>query len=170
QEKFDYPRPWVDEDGLLPLAEKQQKHLTGWKRPSQFMRGKPTMIASVTPYSIKQDLISDCSFVASLCIASAFEQRFHKQLITSIIYPQDKRRVPKYNPAGKYMVKLWINGIARKASKAFCIHPSVMVDDLLPTGENGRLLCSASTDKRELWVSIIEKAYLKVRKSLHHTT
>lgn len=35
-----------------------------------------------------KDLITDCSFVASLCIASAFERRIHKQLITSIIYPQ----------------------------------------------------------------------------------
>lgn len=46
------------------------------------------MINNVNPYSIKQDLITDCSFVASLCIASAFERRFHKQLITGIIYPQ----------------------------------------------------------------------------------
>lgn len=37
----------------------------------------------------------------------------------------------------------------------------MVVDDLLPTGANGRLLCSASTDN-ELWVSIVEKAYLKV--------
>ncbi|CAN0337758.1 unnamed protein product, partial [Ectocarpus sp. 13 AM-2016] len=27
---------------------------------------------------------------------------------------------------------------------------------------SGQLLCSATTDKSELWVSIIEKAYLKV--------
>ncbi|CAM9876233.1 unnamed protein product, partial [Discosporangium mesarthrocarpum] len=38
----------------------------------------------------------------------------------------------------------------------------VVVDDLLPVRSDGRLLCSASTDKTELWVSIIEKAYLKV--------
>lgn len=39
----------------------------------------------------------------------------------------------------------------------------VVVDDLLPTGNKGKLLCSASADKTELWVSIIEKAYLKVK-------
>lgn len=42
----------------------------------------------------------------------------------------------------------------------------VVVDDILPTGNNGRLLCSASADKTELWVSIIEKAYLKVSVTL----
>ncbi|CAN0510383.1 unnamed protein product [Ectocarpus sp. 8 AP-2014] len=52
------------------------------------MPGEPRMINNVNPYSIRQDLITDCSFVASLCIASAFERRFHKQLITGIIYPQ----------------------------------------------------------------------------------
>ncbi|CAM9283760.1 unnamed protein product, partial [Scytosiphon promiscuus] len=60
--------------------------------------------------------------------------------------------MPVYNPGGKYLVKLTVNGVGRK----------VVVDDLLPTGERGRLLCSASADKTELWVSIIEKAYLKV--------
>ncbi|CAN0179771.1 unnamed protein product [Ectocarpus sp. 6 AP-2014] len=60
--------------------------------------------------------------------------------------------MPVYNPAGKYIVKLNVNGVARK----------VVVDDLLPAGDSGRLLCAASADKSELWVSIIEKAYLKV--------
>jgi hypothetical protein len=61
-----------------------------------------------------QELVSDCSFVASLCICAAFERRFGRQLITRIIYPQDKRGNPVYNPGGKYMVKLWANGVARK--------------------------------------------------------
>ncbi|CAM9123398.1 unnamed protein product [Ectocarpus sp. 12 AP-2014] len=168
QETFAFNKPWTDPDGLLSLSEPQREKLVGWSRPSQVMPGEPHMINNVNPYSIKQDLITDCSFVASLCIASAFERRFHKQLITGIIYPQawhttllflllsllsqDARRMPVYNPAGKYLVKLTVNGVSRK----------VVVDDLLPTGDRGRLLCSASTDKSELWVSIIEKAYLKV--------
>jgi calpain-7 len=98
--------------------------------------------------------------VCSLCISAAFEARFKRKLITSIIYPQNEKGVPIYNPSGKYLVKLFMNGIMRK----------VVVDDYLPVAthvnskgnEVYRLLCSCSSDPSEMWISLIEKAYMKL--------
>ena len=155
---------FVDKDGELPLADKQRKHFYRWSRPSEIAQMRqnfgtkqfpPTMIRSVNPYSIQQKYVTDCSFIASLCICAAFEKKFRKRLITSIIFPQDKNGIPMYNPEGKYMVKLWLNGVARQ----------VIVDDRLPIDRNSNLLCSHTTGNRnqlELWVSIVEKAYMKL--------
>lgn len=50
------------------------------------------------------------------------------------------------------MIRLFVNGVWRK----------VIIDDKLPASKSGQLLCSFSNDRSELWVSLIEKAYLKV--------
>lgn len=151
KERFAFPVPFSDKLGMLALSPKQKAIFSRWVRPDEICNN-PTMILSVSSFSIKQTVVSDCSFVASLAISAAYERRYSKKLITSIIYPQNRKGEPEYNPCGKYMVKLHINGVPRK----------VIIDDFLPVDRHGELLCSYSSNRNELWVSLIEKAYMKV--------
>ena len=102
----------------------------------------PTVIMNVDCFSVKQTVVSDCSLVASIAISAQYEKKHGKKLITSLIYPQNKKQEPVYNPCGKYMVKLRINGVSRK----------VVIDDYFPLGPRGELLCSYSSNKNELWI------------------
>ncbi|XP_064410988.1 calpain-7 isoform X2 [Latimeria chalumnae] len=151
KERFAFPVPFSDKYGKLALSPKQKAIFSKWVRPDEICNN-PTMIYTVSSFSIKQTVVSDCSFIASLAISAAYERRYNKKLITSIIYPQNKKGEPEYNPCGKYMVKLHVNGVPRK----------VIIDDYLPVDHGGELLCSYSNNKNELWVSLIEKAYMKV--------
>ena len=40
--------------------------------------------------------------------------------------------------------------------------PQVTIDDRLPMGPHGEPLCSYSSSRDEFWISLIEKAYMKV--------
>jgi calpain-7 len=154
REVFAFNKPFVDPDGPLGFSQSQMKHHPVYRRIKDICtEGQAVMIRRVSPLSIHQDLVPDCSFVCSLCIAASYEARHRKQLITAIVYPQNERGVPVINPSGKYLVKLHVNGVPRK----------VIVDDFLPvSAQSGRLLCSSSRDPSEMWVSVVEKAYMKL--------
>jgi len=151
KERFASSDRFTDKDGLLKLSEKQRRHFAKWCRLDDLVEN-PTIIKTIDCFSIKQTIVTDCSFIASLTVSAQYEKRFQKKLVTSLIYPQNKRGEPIYNPSSKYMIKLFINGVYRK----------VIIDDLLPADCYMGLLCSYSSNSNEYWISLLEKAYLKV--------
>ncbi|KAG2385981.1 hypothetical protein C9374_003130 [Naegleria lovaniensis] len=169
-ENFNLPLPFVDtqlnfhDDSnkhVLPLSKEQRSKLYGWLRPHEILalrssKNSPQLIYKdeVNEDNIVQShVVTDCSFVASLCVAALYERKYNKKLITNSIFPQNpKTNKPYYNPSGKYSIKIFLNGVARK----------VIIDDRLPVDSHGNLLCSLSLNPEEFWVSLMEKAYMKV--------
>lgn len=112
------------------------------------------ILRHANPLSITQTVVGDCSLVCSLIICASYQKRFPTaKIISSVIYPQDEDGNPLVNPKGKYCVKMLINGMTRL----------VAIDDRLPANPRHRnLLCTYSSDTSELWVSLMEKAFVKV--------
>lgn len=135
----------------MALSSSQKSSFKKWSRPDEIFEN-PKLMLSISSFSVKQTCISDCSFVASLTVCAQYERKFNQKILSRIIYPQNKKGEPVYNPCGKYMISLTLNGCARK----------VIIDDYLPVDNFNSLLCSRSTNHGELWVSLLEKAYMKV--------
>lgn len=153
KERFNFPIPFSDKEGILELSPKQKKEFVQWLRISELC-DHPEIIIGTNPdfHAIKQTVVSDCSFVSSLTVAALHEKKFNRRILTSVIYPRNSKDEPVYNPSGKYLIKLHVNGIARK----------IVIDDYLPVGRYNQLLCSYSSNKNEFWVSLLEKAYMKL--------
>ncbi|KAJ1675591.1 cysteine protease [Spiromyces aspiralis] len=151
QDTFTLPAPFVDPGGKLKLSPKQQDKFYQWKRLGAILGEECRMVSTISCEAIVQDVVTDCSFVASLCVSAAHERRFKRPLVTSHIYPQNEDGVPMYNPSGKYIVRLFVNGCWRK----------VVVDDYFPISESGKLMCTYTTTN-DAWACVIEKAFLKV--------
>ena len=64
------------------------------------------------------------------------------------IYPQDAKGLPRYNPGGKYIVRLHVAGAWR----------AVVVDDRVPVDAAGAPLLLTSSDPTELWPLLLTKA------------
>ena len=113
----------------------------------------PDIATQVNGYEVMQKQVGDCSVLSALAVAAHFELKsnYTKRIITKNIFPQDNNGNPIYNPTGEYIVKMFVNGTWR----------SVYIDDYLPMNNNGDWLCAYSS-RGKLWVSLLEKAYLKL--------
>ncbi|KAI8052791.1 hypothetical protein BDF22DRAFT_487677 [Syncephalis plumigaleata] len=81
-EPFELDGHYNDPMGLLKLSSRQKERYHQWLRPSQFLRN-PTMIKRVSSKQISQEVLTNCSFVASLCVCADYEQRFKKRVCIS---------------------------------------------------------------------------------------
>lgn len=65
-----------DPSGLLNLSESQRSMLDKWKRPGEIYGGNGMIYPKeIAVFDLAQDVITDCSVVASLCSAIVREER-----------------------------------------------------------------------------------------------
>ena len=143
---------YKDEDGEPRLSKQQKVEGPAWARPVQVFGLFPVVIKEISALSITQDY-GPAAFAPSLAVCAAWERRFGRTLISRNIFPQ-RNGVPILSPSGKYVIKMYLNGSVRK----------ITIDDHLPVvqASPSTLLCSFSSAGDELWVSLFEKAYIKL--------
>ena len=70
---------WVDQKrdpyGFLTLSKCQESLLGKWKRPKEFIKNPVLVDTSDGGMYLVQDIITDCSVIASLCSAAAWEYK-----------------------------------------------------------------------------------------------
>ena len=91
-------------------------------------------------------MLGDCSFISSLIVLSDYQQRTSISVLSNLLFPS----VP--NPRGKYKVRFFLNGAWRK----------IEIDDYFPVDRNNKMLCSKNVDNGDLFIPLLEKAYVKV--------
>ncbi|KAK9476766.1 hypothetical protein V1514DRAFT_353987 [Lipomyces japonicus] len=135
-----------DPSGFLKLSDTQKQLFESWRRASDIW-GSEMQLFDAGNYDLTQDLLPDCSVIASLCSISRMEFLSGKTLLSKIIYPGTVSK------SGKYVIKLFINGVIRK----------VIIDDYLPHSSGDRHLHVVSkSNPRLAWPALLEKAYLRV--------
>lgn len=147
------------------FSPSQKGLFDGWKRPLELMAGTedadPEKLAEnlmrATPDSdLVQDMVTDCSVVASLSAAMRHLYPGKGSLLKSLIYPFDHEScMPALSKSGKYVFRMHFNGCFRQ----------VVIDDRLPSSSSPSrtLFVVDRGNPRLIWPALMEKAYLKIR-------
>ena len=150
------PRDNVD----LPLSALQAEVFHSWRRPHEILQQSRDS-RDITPdthrrtLDLVQDVITDCSVVASLCAVTARSERGNTDIWSSSVYPYDVAfKEPAASRNGKYVFRFHFNGCYRR----------VVIDDRLPSSRTSRALHVVDRNNSDVyWPALMEKAYLKVR-------
>ncbi|SBT36950.1 calpain, putative (Pcalp) [Plasmodium ovale wallikeri] len=149
---------WTDPDGFLELSIRQKKKFHAWKRLSDLYSNPIVMSTNLYNNCIRQGFVADCSFLSSLTVLIEYEKKHKVPVLSSIISPctsnylHVNRTWPIFNPSGMYICRLHCNGIQRK----------IIIDDYVPVKNNNALLVAYSNNQKELWVTLLEKAFVKL--------
>ncbi|KAF8608405.1 cysteine proteinase [Ceratobasidium sp. AG-I] len=139
---------FIDRDGAPQLSAAHSAASADWKRPPSDL----PLVDLEIPDEVVQDVVSDCSVIAALGVCEEHRRRFRSCVALRAIHPQDEDGVPFRDPQGRYSVRVMFNGAWRM----------VLIDELLPTAPDGRLICATTVKRAQLWPALLEKAYMKL--------
>ncbi|XP_035264778.1 calpain-5-like [Anguilla anguilla] len=121
-----------------------------WKRPRELCKDPRLFVDGISSRDLHQGSLGNCWMVAATsCLAT--EPSLWKQVI-----PDHKEQ--EWNPkrpdlySGIFHFRFWRLGC----------WTDVVIDDRLPTGQDGALLFCRSGSPREFWSALLEKAYAKL--------
>ncbi|KAF8785968.1 Calpain-2 catalytic subunit like protein [Argiope bruennichi] len=135
------------ESTLYHSNKRQRDPQIVWLRPHELIIRPELLVDGVSRHDIVQGILADCWFLSS---CSAVAQR--PDLMEKVI------------PSNQPLSGEGYKGIVTFRFWRFGHWVTVYVDDLLPTKKK-KLIYSRSSEPREFWVSLLEKAYAKLHGS-----
>lgn len=129
--------------GVTPPGRENIK----WKRPMDIVRhGKPSFIVGgASHHDLQQGKLGNCWFIAATSTLATFDKKKFAKVV-----PHDQHFNESY--AGIFHFNFWWYGK----------WVDVVIDDFLPTVNNGLIFCKNRAQPNEFWAALLEKAYAKL--------
>ncbi|CAE6506015.1 unnamed protein product [Rhizoctonia solani] len=157
---------FIDTDGAPQLSPSHSAASAQWKRPPAEL----PMVDLETPDEIVQDVVSDCSVIAALGVCAEHRQRFGSCVPSTLFYLSPKRAKHTFKKSSREILRTdyvqWHlendRCLVHQLFPITFLHRVIVIDELLPTAPNGRLICATTVKQAQLWPALLEKAYMKL--------